>query len=172
MKRKFVHSFLATFALVALLLAGTSCSSNSNFDESDIQDMINQSLNGQWKIVNITVKKEHWEWNASNTFPEKGYYSCTVDLPELTQPIFDEGAVLAYYKYNKNSKTTLPYVQVYDFSYEDNNGVTHVGNYTENISCDFNLGSPSTATFIIEASDRERFDADLRNRDFQVVLIW
>lgn len=43
---------------------------------------------------------------------------------------------------------------------------------TEHIRCDYTLDNPSFVTFIIEASDRERFDESLEDRDFQIVLIW
>lgn len=171
MKKKFTRTLLAGLFFLGIMFSGTSCITDNSLDTKDIQDMIDASLNGQWKIVDIVVKKQHWIWNPSTNHPNKGYYYCDISLPELTKSIFDEGAVIAYYKHSNNSKTALPFVQVFDYEYVEN-GVTYVGNYTENISCDFNLGSPSTVTFIIEASDRERFDQDLKDRNFQVVLIW
>ncbi len=171
MKRKFTRALFTGLLFLGIMFTGTSCFVDNHIDTDEIQEMIDNSLNGQWKIVDIVVKKEHWTWYPSNAYPYKGYYYCDVKLPELTKPIFDEGAVIAYYKHSNNSKTALPFVQVFDYEFVEN-GVTYVSNYTETISCDFNLGSPSTATFIIEASDRERFDQDLRDRYFQVVLIW
>ena len=172
MKRKFTKALFAGLFFLGILFSGTSCVMDNGVDTKEIQDMINNSLNGQWQIVNILVKKEHWKWQEGNIpNSNKGYYYCDVNLPELTESIFDEGAVIAYYKHSNNSKTALPFVQVYDYEYVEN-GVTYVGNYTENISCDFNLGTPSTATFIIEASDRLGFEDDMRDRYFQVVLIW
>ena len=44
--------------------------------------------------------------------------------------------------------------------------------YTETISSDFMLGSPSTVAFYIQSSDLGRDDTILANYNFRVVLIW
>lgn len=172
MKQKTFASLLARLFIIGLFFSASSCSSDDYLNEREIQQMIDKSLNGQWQVVPIKIQQDHWVWNSNPKKDYKGYYSATIDLPKLTKNIFDEGAVIAYIKHDDNSKTTLPYVQVYDFEYKGKDGKMYDGTYTENISCDFKLGSPSTVTFIIEASDRERFDNYLIDRHFQVVLIW
>lgn len=172
MKRNIFTSLFAGVLLLGMIFASTSCSNDDYLKDYEIQKMIDESLNGQWQYRNVTVKRDQWVWNYNENKPYKGYYSFTANLPELTERVFDEGVVVAYYKHDNNSKTALPFIQTFDFEYTDTDGVTRDGNYTETISCDFALGNPSTVTFIIEASDRERFDDYLTERNFQIVLIW
>lgn len=164
--------FLFSIPALLLLFLGYGCANDNYLSDREIQQMIDNSLNGQWQIVNITVKRKHWEWVYNPEKEYKGYYSAIVDLPELKDYIFDEGAVLAYYKYDNNSKTTLPYLKKYDFEFTGDDGLVYDDTYSEDISCDFILANPSYVEFIIEASDRERFDEGLQDRDFQIVLIW
>lgn len=167
MKRNFFTSFFAVALLIGLGLGVTSCSNDDYLRSDEIQRMIDQSLNGQWKIVNITVKKDSWNW-----VDDAGQYEAVVDLPELTQSIFDEGAVIAYIKLDSKTKATLPFVKSYSFEVIDDDGVKHSGTYTEHIKCDFQVGSPSSVAFFIEASDLARADQYLEDKNFQVVLIW
>ena len=45
--------------------------------------------------------------------------------------------------------------------------------YTETISCDFKLGSPSTVTFYIQTSDLFPINEDfVIDRNFRGVLVW
>ena len=126
-----------------------------------VVDMIDNSLNGQWQIVPVEIAGSNWEV-FENEF--ESYHWVTVELPELTDYIFDEGLVHAYYKFDNNAKTGLPYVK------------TTVGNdgipYTETYSCDFVLGNPSTATFHLEASDAGLYDGNPPAASFQIILIW
>ena len=158
MKRKNVF-LSSTIALILLL--GYSCSNDDFLSDYEIQQMIDNSLNGQWKIVNVEINGSDWERFDS---AEEGYYYALVNLPELTENIFDEGAALAYYKFDINSKTALPYVK------------TTVGTdgfaFTETYSCDFVLGNPSQATFYLEASDVGAYDSNPPSGLFQIVLIW
>lgn len=160
MKRKLSNSFLATLLLVFMAFMGTSC--------KDDTPKINET---QWKIINITVLKNSWQWVPNSGAPSQGYYAATVNLPELTPFIYDNGAAIGYYKFDNNTKTALPFLKSYSYTYTAN-GVTQTGYYTEYISCDFQLGNPSTVTFVIEASDLQSADEFLENKNFQVVLIW
>ena len=122
--------------------------------------MIDNSLDGQWQVINVEIKSSDWEWFENEV---EEYHFVDVDLPELKDYIFDEGAALAYYKFNNDRKTTLPYVK----TIYDNQGVPFIETY----SCDFRLGSPSTVRFYFEASDVVIYDK-LPSADFQVVLIY
>ena len=168
-----MKSKLTIFSITAILFLflGYSCSSDDYLSDREIQQMIDNSLNGQWKVVFITVKASDWEWVSNPAKNYKGYYAATADLPELTENIFDEGLVAAYYLPDNFNKSSLPYVQTFDYEFEEG-GKTYDGTYTEHISCDYTLDNPSFVTFIIEASNRKRFDESLEDRDFQIVLIW
>ena len=149
MKRNISTSLLAVILLLGVFLGAASCSKNDSIAET------------QWKPINIPVKATDWKLveNATETF-----YEATYNVPELTTFVFDKGAVVAYYKFNENSKTTLPFVK------------TTVGTdgipYTETYSCDFNLGNPSTVTFYIEASDAGKYNGNPPAANFQLILIW
>lgn len=157
MKKKLLLSVSA----LLLLFLGYSCSDDDYLSERDIQQMIDNSLNGQWQIVPVEIAGGDWQV-FENEF--ESYHWVTVELPELTDYIFDEGLVHAYYKFDNNAKTGLPYVK------------TTVGNdgipYTETYSCDFVLGNPSTATFHLEASDAGLYDGNPPAASFQIILIW
>lgn len=172
MKRKLCTTLFAGFIFSFISMSLVSCSNDDTLSGYDVQKMIDKSLSKQWQIVNITINKKDWHWKANPNKAHKGAYFATINLPELTQNIFNEGAVIAYFKENKETKTALPYIRVYDFEETDSEGKILDKNYTEYISCDFKLGSPSTVTFFVETSDRARFDNYLIDRLFQVVLIW
>ncbi|MDD2314905.1 MAG: hypothetical protein WCR50_07610 [Proteiniphilum sp.] len=151
---------LGLSALLVLFL-GQGCTTDDVISDQEIQDMIDNSLNGQWQVIPVTINSADWEWFEND---DEAYYSATVNLPELKDYIFDEGAALAYYKFNNNSKTALPYVK----TLKDGSGIP----YTETYSCDFVLGNPSTATFYLEASDAARSLGNPPSASFQIILIY
>ncbi|MDD4800630.1 MAG: hypothetical protein PHD28_06340 [Proteiniphilum sp.] len=158
MKRKL---FLFTVSALLLLFSGYGCSDDDGLSDRDIQQMIDASLNGQWKIIPVEIKPDDWVWYEDE---KEAYYRVTIDLPELKDYIFDEGATLAYYRFNQNAKTALPYVK----TTIGDNGVP----FTETYSCDFELGNPSTATFYLESSDAGKYDGNPPGALFQIVLIY
>lgn len=151
---------LGISALLVLFL-GQGCTEDDYMSDRDIQDMIDNSLNGQWQVIPVSINGADWEWFENE---DEAYYAATVNLPELKDYIFDEGAALAYYKFNNNSKTALPYVK----TLKDSSGIP----YTETYSCDFVLGNPSTATFYLEASDAARSLGNPPSASFQIILIY
>ncbi len=155
MKRNLFTSLLAVVLFLGVAFGAISCSNNDDITET------------QWKVIPILIKKADWVWNATD-----GQYEAIVNLPELTPFIFNEGAAVAYIKFNASTKAPLPYSKSYSYDYIGTDGKTYTGFYTEHIKCDFQVGSPSTVAFYIEASDLERVDDYLEDREFQVVLIW
>lgn len=151
MKKLIKRLMVMGLMLTSLILVFTACTVESDVAET------------QWKVVNIKVNKNHWTW-----IEESGQYEVILDLPELSPFIFNEGAVMAYVKFNSDTKAMLPHTKSYSY-FDDNN---NIGYYTETIKCDFQVGSPSTVAFYIEASDLARADEYLEDRDFQVVMIW
>lgn len=92
----------------------------------------------QWKIVEYTVKPNHWQLVDGNPNDLGTYFIHEFDVPELSSNIANDGAVLVYY-YNAafNTWSPLPYsVPCYDFD-EYGNEVL----YTESYSFDFAAGS-------------------------------
>ncbi len=159
MKSKLTYFGITT---ILFLFLGYSCSSNDYLSDREIQQMIDNSLNGQWKIIPVEIFGSDWSWYENEN---EGYHYVTVELPELKYYIFDEGAAIAYYKFDNNSKTALPYVK----TTVDSFGST----FTETYSCDFVLGNPSTATFYLEASDAGGYyPGNPPGALFQIILIY
>lgn len=170
MKRK----LLAGLAFFALLLTVNSCTTYDDYlSEYEVRKMIEQAIRDydkeidleftRWDIVNVMVKENDWHWNEKS-----GQWQVVANLPELTEFIYESGAALGYLFLGNGSdevQVPLPYVNTY---YDDNNDVI----FTETISCDFQLGKPSTAGFYIKASDLAKDDYAPNNYTFRVVLIW
>lgn len=153
MKKNLLKTVIGSLFLGAVLFASYSCS-----DDGLTERDVNNILDSQWQIVpSIIIKSTDWQVEENK---KERYYYCTVELPQLNGNIFDEGAVLAYYKYDNDNKTTLPFVK------------TKIGEdgipYTESYGCDFGVG---TVTFTFEASDAGQYDV-LPTAEFQIVLIY
>lgn len=159
MKRKLLY---ASLAIMGLFL-GVACSTDNSLTHDDVQGMIDQSLNDQWKIVNINVSKTDWVWNDS-----KSQWEAVKSLPELTSNIYEYGAQLAYLFLGTQNvdevQKLLPYVE----TWSDANGNI----FTETISCDYQLGSPSTVAFFIKESDMYKDPDAPQNYAFRVVLLY
>ena len=138
--------------------------------EAQIREIIKQEVEKAatgWKIVNINVKKEDWKWNE-----KAAQYEAIADLPDLTKFIYEEGAVIGYVFLGTQDvdevQKLLPYVNTY--SEQDDTGKTVY--FTETISCDFQLGNPSTVAFFIKSSDLFRDPDAPQNYNFRIVLVW
>lgn len=138
--------------------------------EAQIREIIKQETENiatGWKIVNISVKKEEWQWNDN-----AAQYETFADLPELTEFIYEEGAAIGYVFLGEQGvdevQKLLPYINTY--SGKNNAGETVY--FTETISCDFQLGNPSTVGFFIKSSDLFKDPEAPQNYNFRVVLIW
>lgn len=159
MKRKLMY---ASLAIMGLFL-GIACSTDNSLTHDDVQGMIDQSLNNQWTIVNINVSKTDWVWNDS-----KSQWEAIKSLPELTSNIYEQGAQLASVflgtqGYDEVQKL-LPYIE----TLKDGNGNI----FTETISCDYQLGSPSTVAFFIKESNLYKDPDAPQNYAFRIVLLY
>lgn len=178
MKTKMQRLTKSTTLFLLLLFIGYSCSDSTDdyISEYEIRRMIEEAIREnnqdleftQWEIVNVSITKTDWEWDA-----ETGRYDAIIELPELTEFIYENGAQLAYVFIGEQGvnevQKMLPYVHTY---YE---GVDEFGNeilYTETISCDFQYGAPSTVAFYIQASDLFKNDDILADYNFRIVLVW
>lgn len=124
----------------------------------------------QWEIVPFTVQESHWGWNE-----DAGRYEAVYDLPELTEHIYENGAVLGYVFIGQQGvnevQKLLPYVHTYGI-YDDAGNI--VNTYTETISFDVQYApnGGSTIAFFIQASDLVQADEYLVDYNFRIVLIW
>ncbi len=121
----------------------------------------------QKEIINVTAKKADWQWDN-----EQERYFIVFDFPELTNVIYEDGLQVGYVFIGEQGSNELqkmlPYVNTYWG--EDDQG--NEFKYTETISCDFELASPSTVAFYIQASDLGRDDNILADYNFRVVFVW
>ena len=68
-----------------------------------------------WKVIDFTVARKDWKlYNVYGEQNEIGsYYYYVFDVPELSTVIFDEGAIICYYRYRDEFgdivQTPLPY---------------------------------------------------------------
>lgn len=137
--------------------------------EDEIRQIIKEEtekVSTGWEVIDVAVKKEDWQWN-----PETEQYGVIFDLPELTEFIYENGVQLGYVFIGQQGVDEVQKMLPYSFTYKelwDGETIT----YTETISCDFQLGNPSTVAFFIQVSDRVRADEYLTNYNFRIVLIW
>ncbi|NLX81056.1 MAG: hypothetical protein GXZ03_05785 [Proteiniphilum sp.] len=175
MKRR----LLAGLAFIVLLFTVNSCTTYDDYlSEYEVRKLIEQAIRDydkeidldftKWKIVNIEVKEGDWKWND-----KAEQWQVFSDLPELTEFVYEEGAALGYVFLGEQGKDEvqipLPYVNTY-YDGQDNNGNDII--FTETISCDFQLGNPSTVGFYIKESDLAKDNYAPNNYNFRVVLIW
>lgn len=177
MGKSLFKTAMASLLFAAVLLGGYSCSRSEDYlDEFEVKRMIEEALREnnqkleftQWKIVNITVKKDDWTWNDEENVKR---YEAVYNLPELTEFIYEKGAVLGYVFIGEQDRDEvqklLPYVHTYDDADPP---------YTETISFDIqykNKGAVKpTVAFYIQASDLVQADDYLYDYNFRIVLIW
>lgn len=161
MKRKLMNATLA----IAGLFLGFGCSTDDTLTDYEVQQMINNSLEGQWTIVNINVSKEDWIWNDN-----KSQWEAVKSLPELTSNIYEEGAQLAYSFLGTQGYDEVQKLLPYEETWSDGNG----NSFTETISCDYQLGNPSTVAFFIKDKESDLYkDPDApQNYAFRIVLLY
>jgi hypothetical protein len=161
MKRKLMNATLA----IAGLFLGFGCSTDDTLTDYEVQQMINNSLEGQWTIVNINVSKEDWIWNDN-----KSQWEAVKSLPELTSNIYEEGAQLAYLFLGTQGYDEVQKLLPYEETWSDGNG----NSFTETISCDYQLGNPSTVAFFIKDKESNLYkDPDApQNYAFRIVLLY
>ena len=138
--------------------------------EAQIREIIKQEVEKaatNWKIINITVKKDDWQWND-----KVAQYEAIYDLPELTEFIYEEGANIGYVFIGTQGvdevQKMLPYINTYPGTDNAGNPIT----FTETISYDIQLGNPNTIAFFIKDSELAKDPDAPQNYNFRIVLIW
>jgi hypothetical protein len=83
----------------------------------------------KWWIKDFTIvkenpKKDEWQWQLVGEPNDIGsYFYCICDVPEITRDIYNDGAIIAYYRYvddfGDEVQTVLPYTY-YDIVVDNN----------------------------------------------------
>lgn len=194
-KRFSIQYLITVFLLTAILFASYSCSTSDDYitraearrlveealrsqanglSEAEIKRLIDDAINlnnnnlgfTQWEIVNITVDANNWKWNG-----DFGQWEAFAELPELTEFIYESGAMISYVFIGQQGvdevQKLLPYINTYSVI-EGSDTYT----FTETISADFQYGNPSTVAFFIKDSDLANDPNAPQNYNFRIVLIW
>lgn len=201
MIRNMLKSVVMSLLFAAVLLGGYSCSdddpsgdylteaqvrqliqealqnSGNNLSEEELRELVESIVEknladmgfSELKIVNISVENGQWKWNADNKS-----YLAVYDLPELTEDIYENGAVIGYVfmgvKDQDEVQKLLPFVKTYEEGGET---------FTETISFDVQYKkdedvSPSVA-FYIQTSDLfggPEYEEFLPLHNFRLVMLW
>lgn len=178
MKRNITKILLASAIFASILLGGYSCATDDTLSELEVRRMIEQALQEnnanleftQWEIVNIQVNQNHWEWDD-----QERRYEAIYSLPELTEFIYESGAVLGYLFLGQQGvnevQKMLPYVHTY---YSTDTGGNITETFTETISYDvmYQSGGNSDVAFFIQASNVFKDTNAPQTYNFRLVLIW
>lgn len=110
------------------------------------------------ETYNFRVNKYDWKWN-----PYADRYECIFDFPEMSDKIYEKGAIVGsvfVYENNAETQKSLPFSQTYS---------SITGPYTETISFDTAVGNPNSICFYIQTSDAQ--GTYLLTYDFKITLI-
>lgn len=105
------------------------------------------------KTVIVNVPQASWEYS---NLDNNNYFSATVDVPEITEDVFDFGLVKMYrvYDFDKTSATQMemPYIRLNEWCMGDvdADGYDDWAFYTETVDYEFGIG---TLTIFYTASD-------------------
>ena len=157
MKNRLSSIIFIGFFMLGILFFSTSCSD----DKSEPDAYFDKDI--------ITVSYTDWEWVVDGSYINEGYYVAKKPVSILTDYIYNYGIVTFYSVFSDGVLTPLPYTKSYgyDVTYED--GTVGREYYTESVSCEF---YPGGVAFIIEASDLQRADEYLTNREFEIRMVW
>lgn len=124
------------------------------------------------KIVDVKVDAKQWQYTdpyGKNPY-DNNYFYAAVNVPEITENVFDNGQVQAYIVYDRNSKDAmqhlLPYVRHYEEQLPDSTWTY----YTETVDCVYGIG---WIEFNYRASDfayEDDVTINPNTMDFRVVI--
>lgn len=175
MGKSLFKTVFASMLFAIIILGGYSCSSGDNMDEFEVRRMIEEALkenNKQipvkgWEVANFEVDGWSWDDNSKR-------YEAVYDLPELTEEIYEKGAVLGYIFIGEQDENEvlimLPYVRTYDDTDPP---------VTEKISFDVQYVKEGkvapTVAFYIQTSDLfggVEFEGSIPTHYFRLILVW
>lgn len=136
--------------LLFSLLVVTMVSCTINEDEPDTY----------WKVVTVSVDESDWVRRTDNQGLNP-YYTCTVNMPEITSFVYASGLVQAYFVDGGLSgvQAPLPYVR----HKQNTNNVL----WTTTIDSEYSVGEVS---FFVTHSDFANVYPD--DMSFRVVIMW
>lgn len=121
--------FLA-IAIAALSMAVSSC-------QTKLQPVYYTEYQNDIETVLINVNKSQWAYSNQNN---NNYFVATVEMPEITESVFDTGLIKMYrtYNFDKNyaSQVELPFIK--HIEYQDANGDWKF--YTETVDYEIYIG--------------------------------
>lgn len=126
------------------------------------------------QIVNVTVPANAWTYtnytdNSGQPYANNYFYS-TIQMPEITESVFDYGSVAAYVVYNRTTTDASQHLLPYTRHYEEQRSDGTWNYYTETIDCTYGIG---WIEFNYRASDFAYEDDTSINpleMDFRVVV--
>lgn len=130
--RKFIYAIM----LLGSVLALSSCRGEPGRDGMDGLN----GLDGFGTIRTIDVKVPNSSWNYSNA-TDNNYFYAEVNMPEITEDVFDNGMIKMYRTYNYDnadaSQIELPYVRPIQY-FDAPTGQWF--SYTEHVDYEFFIG--------------------------------
>lgn len=163
---KLAQVFCFAFSLLFILSSCEGPAGRDGYDGRDGKDGYN-GRDGQdgkdgkdglanWSIVNITIKEGEWKWDAT-----KKLYYATVDLPELTEYIYNNGSIVSYVYIGTQGQDEVMYLLKYD---------DYVSGYKFSIWNDYSYDMGPSAQFYFKWSDGSQSKPG--NYNFKIVLMW
>lgn len=148
------------FLFFALIVCMTSCIVNSDDPCTCIPGTTS-------KTITVRVKASDWQYSDLGN---NNYFYAGVDVPEITEHVFNRGEVKAYLVKDRNNsyyarKHVLPYV-MHKEDYINGNWVF----YTETVDFTYGIG---WAEFNFRASDfayEESLDINPEEMEFDIVI--
>lgn len=114
-----MRKLLYALTLLGTILAFGSCTGAPGRDGVDGRD----GLDGFGVIKTIDLKVPQSSWNYSN-LTDNNYFYAEVELPEVTESVFDSGLIAVYRTYDYDSQNAsqvaLPYVRPIEYEYNGN----------------------------------------------------
>jgi len=115
------------------------------------------STDTKWNVVNFGINQADWS-KSVDVDGLNPFYSCLINMPEITSYIYSQGLVQIYYVLD-GAQQVLPYVR----HYEDALG----NKWTQTIDADFTAGSIK-----VYVTDSDFNGGVPPAMDFRVVLLW
>lgn len=133
---------LLLLPLIALLMS--SCLPENTNDTS-------------WDVVTVRVLSSDWDAHTDNN-GQNLYYSCTLDMPEISSYIYTNGLVQAYYVMD-GAQQLLPYSRHYEN--------VNLNRWTQTVDFDYSVGQMT-----IYVTNSDFYNEIPPTMDFRVVMLW
>lgn len=83
---------------------------------------------------------QYTDYTANNLPYANNYFYCSVDMPEITSSVFNEGEVQAYIVYDKRTQNAFKHLLPYVRHYEEELANGSWNYYTETVDCIYGVG--------------------------------